>query len=80
MARLVEDVEFPGQFFTVDLKTDAGTYIKEFIHGDLGRTKPNMCSLLGVDVDIVALDVSQVDMVWPPPEKLCKRQKIDSKN
>jgi len=28
-------------YLIVDLETQAGTYIKEFIHGDLGRTTPN---------------------------------------
>jgi len=37
--------------------TQAGTYVKEFVHGDLGRTKPSLSQLLGEDVDILALDV-----------------------
>lgn len=39
------------------LTTQAGTYIKEFVHGDLGRTTPSLGSLLGLEVDIIALDV-----------------------
>ena len=31
--------------------------MKEFVHGDFGRTSPNMCSILNCDVDIIALDV-----------------------
>ena len=33
------------------------SYIKEFVHGDFGRTKPNLTSLLGADCDILELDV-----------------------
>ena len=33
------------------------SYIKEFVHGDFARTKPNLTSLLGVDCDILELDV-----------------------
>ena len=33
------------------------SYIKEFVHGDFGRTKPNMCELLQTDTDILELDV-----------------------
>ncbi|XP_064109081.1 tRNA pseudouridine synthase Pus10-like isoform X1 [Macrobrachium nipponense] len=44
-------------FFKLHLTTQAGTYIKEFVHGDLGRTTPNIRSILGLDVDIIALDV-----------------------
>ena len=47
-------------FFKLTLCTQAGTYVKEFVHGDFGRTSPNLCSILKCDVDIVALDVEVV--------------------
>ncbi|KAG7235722.1 hypothetical protein INR49_002291 [Caranx melampygus] len=46
-----------------NMKTD---YIKEFVHGDFGRTKPNLCDLLKTEVDILELDVESVDVDWPP--------------
>jgi len=47
--------------FKLDIKTQAGTYIKEFVHGDFGRTQPSLGQLLGgVQVDILALDVQVV--------------------
>nr|XP_019961652.1 PREDICTED: putative tRNA pseudouridine synthase Pus10 [Paralichthys olivaceus] len=52
--------------FHLELKTQAGTYIKEFVHGDFGRTKPNLCELLQTDTDILELDVESVDVDWPP--------------
>ncbi|CAJ1052830.1 putative tRNA pseudouridine synthase Pus10 [Xyrichtys novacula] len=52
--------------FHLGLKTQAGTYIKEFVHGDFGRTKPNLCDLLKTDTDILELDVESVDVDWPP--------------
>uniref|UniRef100_A0A7N8WW45 tRNA pseudouridine synthase Pus10 n=1 Tax=Mastacembelus armatus TaxID=205130 RepID=A0A7N8WW45_9TELE len=52
--------------FYLGLKTQAGTYIKEFVHGDFGRTKPNLCELLKTDADILELDVESVDVDWPP--------------
>ncbi|XP_068421014.1 tRNA pseudouridine synthase Pus10 isoform X3 [Eschrichtius robustus] len=52
--------------FRLYLKTQAGTYIKEFVHGDFGRTKPNICSLMDVTADILELDVESVDVDWPP--------------
>jgi len=51
------------------LSTQAGTYIKEFVHGDFGRTTPNVGTLLGKEcgaVDILSLDVVEVGMAWPP--------------
>ena len=41
----------------LDLTTQAGTYVKEFVHGDLGRTTPNVGALLGCEADILQLDV-----------------------
>lgn len=42
----------------------AGTYIKEFVHSDNGRTQPHLGSLLGVDdcAAILQLDVNQIHM------------------
>ncbi|NXJ03754.1 PUS10 synthase, partial [Odontophorus gujanensis] len=52
--------------FRLRLKTQAGTYVKEFVHGDFGRTKPNIGSLLDRTTDILELDVESVDIDWPP--------------
>ena len=50
----------------VELTTQSGTYIKEFVHGDMGRTQPNLRQLLGrPDLDIVQLDVLNVALEWP---------------
>ena len=53
--------------FRIGLETEAGTYIKEFVHGDLGRTQPNLKEILGKEVDILKLDVEKVDVIWPLP-------------
>uniref|UniRef100_A0AAR2M2S5 tRNA pseudouridine(55) synthase n=1 Tax=Pygocentrus nattereri TaxID=42514 RepID=A0AAR2M2S5_PYGNA len=50
--------------FRLQLHTQAGTYIKEFVHGDFGRTKPNLCALMESEVDILELDVE--DSVYVP--------------
>ena len=55
--------------FKLHLCTQAGTYVKEFVHGDFGRTTPSITSLLGQEADIVALDVEEVLMDWPPSSK-----------
>ena len=49
------------QWMLLALTTSSGTYIKEFVHGDLGRTQPNIGSLLGCDADIIQLDVLGFD-------------------
>ncbi|VDO72289.1 unnamed protein product [Onchocerca flexuosa] len=51
------------------METQAGTYVKEFVHGDFGRTRPSLADLLNVEcgeIDILELDVEGVDMEWPP--------------
>ncbi|DBA77530.1 TPA: hypothetical protein ACH3X1_009345 [Trebouxia sp. C0004] len=44
------------------LRTQAGTYIKEFVHSDEGRTQPHLASLLGLSTSaaILQLDVNQI--------------------
>ncbi|XP_063426477.1 tRNA pseudouridine synthase Pus10-like isoform X2 [Mytilus trossulus] len=51
--------------FILLLNTQAGTYIKEFVHGDFGRSTPNMCTLLDMECDILTLDVESVELEWP---------------
>eukprot|EP00871_Galdieria_phlegrea_P001856 jgi/Galph1/2671/GphlegSOOS_G1370.1 len=61
--RLIHSIYFHllnSNFACVDLVTDAGTYVKEFIHGDLGRTQPHLGGLLGCEADILQLDVLAV--------------------
>ncbi|MEW5298438.1 MAG: hypothetical protein WDW36_001562 [Sanguina aurantia] len=49
------------------LRTQAGTYVKEWCHGDFGRTTPSLRDLLGAHAEILQLDVLQVhlDNSWP---------------
>ncbi|ERN01249.1 hypothetical protein AMTRI_Chr03g146840 [Amborella trichopoda] len=57
-----ERIHGSKQFFILHLCTQAGTYIKEFVHGDLGRTHPNLGSILGCRAEILQLDVTDVKM------------------
>ena len=43
-------------WFRLRMSTSAGTYVKEFVHGDCGRTYPSIASLLGGRTDITELD------------------------
>ncbi|XP_077231516.1 pseudouridine synthase family protein [Tasmannia lanceolata] len=58
----VERVVGSCQYFLLHLCTQAGTYIKEFVHGDLGRTHPSIGSILGCRAEILQLDVTDVKM------------------
>lgn len=46
----------------LELTTQAGTYIKEFVHSDNGRTSPSLGSLVDCTADILQLDVTEVHM------------------
>lgn len=35
-----------SHYMLLRLTTSAGTYVKEFVHGDRGRTQPNVSSIL----------------------------------
>ncbi|KAG2303392.1 hypothetical protein Bca4012_062156 [Brassica carinata] len=58
----VEKMKGSSNYFLLHLCTQAGTYIKEFVHGDLGRTSPSMGSILGCRAEIIQLDVTDVKM------------------
>ena len=49
-------------WFGLHLSTTAGTYVKEFVHGDCGRTSPSISSILGCKTDIVRLDCEGIAM------------------
>ncbi|MEA3438329.1 MAG: tRNA pseudouridine(54/55) synthase Pus10, partial [Thermodesulfobacteriota bacterium] len=44
----------------IELKTEAGLYIKELATGDGRRTKPSIADILGTSVDVVELTVLEV--------------------
>jgi tRNA pseudouridine synthase 10 len=61
------------RFALLDLTTQAGTYVKEFVHGDFGRTVPSLGDMLNCEADILQLDVLGVrpkqDCMKPPPAR-----------
>ncbi|GLT31327.1 hypothetical protein SLA2020_060700 [Shorea laevis] len=58
----IERIAGSSQYFLLYLCTQAGTYIKEFVHGDIGRTHPSVGSILGCRAEIRQLDVTDVKM------------------
>lgn len=51
--------------FDLELETDSGTYVKEFVSGDDGRTVPSFSERLGVRCAVEALDVLAIDYHEP---------------
>lgn len=58
----IDPIPSNPQYFNLRLRTQAGTYVKEFCHGDLGRSQPNLGSLLDCRTEILQLDVLAVHM------------------
>ncbi|KAL7488362.1 hypothetical protein ACHAW6_013923, partial [Cyclotella cf. meneghiniana] len=49
-------------WFRLRMSTSGGTYVKEFVHGDCGRTSPSIGSLLGGKTDITELDCEGISL------------------
>ncbi|KAL6652231.1 hypothetical protein ACP70R_011156 [Stipagrostis hirtigluma subsp. patula] len=58
----IDKVAGSSNYYLLHLCTQAGTYIKEFVHGDLGRTHPSIGSILQCRAEILQLDVTDVKM------------------
>ena len=49
--------ETKGREVVFVVEADSGTYIKELMHGDEGRTRPNVAEIVGVPCEVLSLDV-----------------------
>lgn len=58
-------IEDDPHYFYITVRTSAGTYIKELVHGDRGRTRPSVQEVLGKKCVIATLDVLNVHCVLP---------------
>ena len=55
---VVRQVE--GNEMELDVRAESGTYIKELVHSDEGRTSPSVAGVLGKKCEVLWLDVMQV--------------------
>ena len=56
----VDEVNFDGEEIEVTLRCEAGTYIKELVHSDEGRTNPSVAGVLETACEVIWLDVENV--------------------
>jgi tRNA pseudouridine synthase 10 len=57
----VSDVTVDGDEVQFTLQCEAGTYVKELIHSDEGRTVPSVRSVLGdLECEVLWLDVQEI--------------------
>lgn len=52
--------EASGREVVFVVEADSGTYIKELMHGDEGRTQPNVAGIMGVPCEVLELDVISI--------------------
>lgn len=57
----VEADNFGEDTFELTLETESGTYVKEFVSGDDGRTQPNFSDALGMKCVVETLDVIAIN-------------------
>ncbi|UCE91030.1 MAG: tRNA pseudouridine(54/55) synthase Pus10 [Methanobacteriota archaeon] len=55
--RNIEVGNVDGREVVFVVEADSGTYIKELMHGDEGRTRPSIAEIVGVPCDVTELDV-----------------------
>ncbi len=58
--RTAEVEKAQGRELRLRMRTETGTYVKEVLHGDEGRTTPSLAGLLGTPVEVVELDVLEI--------------------
>ncbi len=56
----IDRVFIEGDEVELTLRCEAGTYIKELVHSDEGRTNPSIRSVLGADCEVIWLDVEEI--------------------
>ena len=56
----VEVAGFDGSLVELVIRAEAGSYVKELVHGDRGRTEPSLAGVLGVPCEVLELDVLEV--------------------
>ena len=49
----------------MEVRTEAGLYVKELVSGDGGRTQPSVAGILGADAECAELDVLAVHTEEP---------------
>lgn len=54
----LESVE--GSIARLTIETQSGTYIKELVSGDSGRTTPNISEMIGIPCEVKELDVIEI--------------------
>ena len=56
----IDNVQIEEEEIQVTLRCEAGTYVKELVHSDDGRTNPSIQSAIGSNCEVIWLDVEEI--------------------
>ena len=56
----ISDIIIEEDEIQISLRCEAGTYVKELIHSDDGRTQPSVSGIIGCKCEVIWLDVSDI--------------------
>jgi len=56
----IDNIIFKEEEIELTLRCEAGTYVKELVHSDEGRTTPSVQSVLGTECEVIWLDVLEI--------------------
>ena len=56
----IENILIADNEIQFDVRCESGTYVKELVHSDEGRTNPSVAALLETDCEVILLDVKDI--------------------
>jgi tRNA pseudouridine synthase 10 len=56
----IENIQTTDDGVQFDVRCESGTYVKELVHSDEGRTTPSVAALLEADCEVIWLDVKDI--------------------
>ena len=56
----IGDILIADDEIQFDVRCESGTYVKELVHSDEGRTIPSVAALLETDCKVIWLDVKDI--------------------
>jgi tRNA pseudouridine synthase 10 len=59
-------IRIDDHHFRLEISTQAGTYVKEFVYGDFGRTIPSVSSIMGCKTNLLKLDCEGIEIPLSP--------------
>lgn len=69
----ITKIEETRPYLRFSMQSTAGTYIKKFVTGDLGRTTPSVASLLNCSCDCIELNVLEIEAINVPEDCIYER-------